>query len=160
MGAWNLLQTKEGNEYLKSLWICFGIFEYLVMWFSLTNDLSLFLSLFNYTFAKIVDEVCRVFLHNILFFSQTLTDHIQHVGIFLKRLCNHNLQAKISKCSFYTKCFNYLGFIITPNGKKMEKKKLKHIIDWPVPQNIKGVQPFLWFANFHHRFIKDSLRKT
>ena len=99
-------------------------------------------------------DLCEVFLDDILVFSRALEEHVRHVSIVLKRLRSNCLHAKASKCSFHTDSVEYLGFIITPSGISMDVKKVQHIMDWPVPRNLTGVQSFLRFANFYRRFIK------
>ena len=45
--------------------------------------------------------------------------------------------------------------MIELEGIKMEEKKMKNVLDWPTPKEVKDVQKFLRFANYYHRFIKD-----
>jgi len=47
-----------------------------------------------------------------------------------------------------------LGVIIGPEGIKMEKEKVKGVLEWPTPKCVKDVQKFLGLANYYHRFIK------
>ena len=45
--------------------------------------------------------------------------------------------------------------IVGRDGIKMDQMKVKAILDWPKPTNVKGVKSFLRLANFYPRFIKD-----
>ena len=49
----------------------------------------------------------------------------------------------------------FLGHTIQPNEFRMERKKIEAVKDWPMPENLKEVQVFLGFANYHRRFIRD-----
>ena len=49
----------------------------------------------------------------------------------------------------------FLGVVIGPRGVEMQKKKVKGVLNWPIPKNIKEVQKFLGLANYYRRFIKD-----
>jgi len=40
----------------------------------------------------------------------------------------------------------------------MQKKKVKGVLNWPVPRNVKEVQKFLGLANYYRRFIKNFAR--
>ena len=73
----------------------------------------------------------------------------------LSCLRDNSLYAKLSKCEFSTTFCEYLGFKITPNGIKMDQKKVETVLAWPVPDNVKAVRGFLGFANFYRRFIQD-----
>ena len=42
----------------------------------------------------------------------------------------------------------------------MDQEKVKAVLDWPAPSNIKGVKSFLGLANFYQRFIQDYAQVT
>jgi len=42
----------------------------------------------------------------------------------------------------------------------MQKEKVKGVLNWPTPRNIKEVQKFLGLANYYRRFIKNFTRIT
>jgi len=70
------------------------------------------------------------------------------------------LTLKASKCEFHTKEIEYLGYVISPQGLRMDEEKIRMIKEWKEPTNIKGIQSFLGFANFYRRFIQDYSRIT
>jgi len=49
----------------------------------------------------------------------------------------------------------FLGVMVRPEGIKMEKKKMKEVLDWPTPKRVKDIQKFLGLANYYWWFIKD-----
>jgi len=49
----------------------------------------------------------------------------------------------------------FLGVVIGPKGVEMQKEKVKEVLSWPAPRNIKEVQKFLGLANYYRKFIKD-----
>jgi hypothetical protein len=63
------------------------------------------------------------------------------------------LKLKASKCEFNTDRMEYLGYIILPTGIQMDLEKVRAVVEWREPTNVKGVQSFLGFANFYRRFI-------
>ena len=54
-----------------------------------------------------------------------------------------------SKCKFHTDTIEYLGFIMSPEGLRMDPAKVTMILEWPEPRNVKDIQSFLGFANFY-----------
>jgi len=48
-----------------------------------------------------------------------------------------------------------LGVVIGPEGIKMEKEKVKGVLEWPAPKCVKDVQKFLGLVNYYHQFIQD-----
>jgi hypothetical protein len=121
--------------------------------FGLTNAPASFQRFMNKIFADLLDISVVVYLDDILIYSEDPTKHAAAVRKVLRRLRLHGLFACADKCEFLvTKC-KYLGFIMSPNGLRMDEKKIAAVRDWPVPRKIKEVQSFLGFANFYQRFI-------
>ena len=73
----------------------------------------------------------------------------------LRRLAENDLYMKPEKYKWKVKEVEFLGVVIGPEGIKMEKKKVKRVLDWPTPKGIKDVQKFLGLANYYCWFIKD-----
>jgi hypothetical protein len=69
-------------------------------------------------------------------------------------LRDNGLYAKFEKCEFNRTLIEFLGYIISPTGIKMDMKKVTIIWECATPTRIKDVQSFLGFANFYRRFIK------
>jgi hypothetical protein len=61
-----------------------------------------------------------MYLDNILIFLENKEDYIKHVKIVLERLREYKLYAKPSKCSFYKTKVNFLGYVVTQDGVKIE----------------------------------------
>ncbi|KAJ8472542.1 hypothetical protein ONZ45_g16617 [Pleurotus djamor] len=64
------------------------------------------------------------------------------------------------KCEFDKSEVEYLGYIISAEGIKMNPKKLDAISQWPEPTKVKQLQSFLGFTNFYRRFISAYSRIT
>ncbi|MBW0591294.1 hypothetical protein O181_131009 [Austropuccinia psidii MF-1] len=92
-------------------------------------------------------------------FSKSEEEHVTHVSTVLSRLRANNLFAKASKCLFHVCSVEYLGYVVSSEGLKMDQAKIQHILIWPPPRNLKALQSFLGFSNFYHRFIKNYSKK-
>ena len=75
-----------------------GCFEYLVLPMGLTNAVETFQRLMNEVLKGLINDFCQVYLDDIIIYSATLDDHIEHVQIVVERLKQHNLKIKLSKC--------------------------------------------------------------
>jgi hypothetical protein len=78
----------------------YGLFEYLVMSFGLTNAPAHFTYLMNSIFMPGLDKFVVVFIEDILIYSKNEEEHARHLWIVLTRLREHQLYTKFSKCAF------------------------------------------------------------
>ncbi|MBW0587438.1 hypothetical protein O181_127153 [Austropuccinia psidii MF-1] len=139
-GAYNLLRIKEGDEHLTAFRTKYGSYEYLVMPFGLTNSPASFQNLVNDIFADFLDVFVVVYLDYIMVFSSSEEEHVKHVASVLQRLRDNNLFAKASKCVFHASSVEYLGYVVSSDGLKMDSSKVQPILNWPQPKNIKALQ--------------------
>ncbi|KAK3548130.1 hypothetical protein QTP70_004868 [Hemibagrus guttatus] len=103
------------------------------------------LDLFNHYVIAYIDDI--------LIYSASLTEHIQHMRTVLTHLKNHELYFKLEKCEFHSPTLSFLGYVLSPRGMEMDLAKVKAVTDWPEPTSVKKLQCFLGFANFYQRFI-------
>ena len=81
-----------------------------------------------------------VFINNILVYSKTEEEHDEHLSIVLQKLRKHKLYAKFDKCDFYQKEIKYLGDVISTEGIVVDLKKIKYIMEWPVPKDVADIR--------------------
>lgn len=65
------------------------------------------------------------------------------------------MYGKLSKCEFYTPQLQYLGYIISGQGKVVDPKKIEVVKNWPNPTNVSEVQSFMGLAGYYKKFMKD-----
>jgi len=152
-GAYNLVRITSGDEWKTSFRIRYGYFEYKVMPFGLCNAPATFQHFMNEILADYLDKFAVVYLDDILIFSSTRDEHFQHVKLILERLRKHSLYGKLEKCQFHQTKVEFLGYIVSKDGIKMDPSKIDAIQSWPEPTNVKELQAFIGFSNFYRRFI-------
>ena len=89
-----------------------------------------------------------VFMDDILVYSKTLEEHVQHVKEVFQLLQANQLYIKYSKCLFAQPQLEYLGHIIGVHGVSTDPEKVKAVQQWPTPSNIKQVRSFLGLAGY------------
>lgn len=158
--AYNRIRMKHGEEWKTAFRTRFGHYEYLVMPFGLTNAPATFQAFINNVLRQHLDVFVTVYLDDILVYSKTKEEHVKHVRLVLKALQQARLRLKPKKCEFHVQEVQFLGYIITRNGLKMDQSKVTAVTSWPTPTSVKEVQSFLGFANFYRRFINGYSRIT
>ncbi|MBW0512598.1 hypothetical protein O181_052313 [Austropuccinia psidii MF-1] len=96
---------------------------------------------------------------NIMVFSTSEEEHAKHVASVLQILRDNDLFSKASKCVFHASSVEYLGYVVSSDGLKMDSSKIQQIINWPQPRKIKALESFLGFANFYCCFIKNNSKE-
>ena len=106
-----------------------------------------------------VRHFALAFVHDIIVFSETFEDHIQHLDAVFDRLRKANLCLKIAKCEFMKKELNYLGHIISDKGISVDPPKVSAVQNMDPPKNVREVRSFLGMASYYRRYVPD-LSKT
>ena len=84
-----------------------------------------------------------VCIEDILVYSKSKEDHIEHLCIVLNTLANHKLYAKRKKCDFWMEKVHFLRHVISKEGISIDPAKVATVVDWPRPTNITEVRSFL-----------------
>jgi hypothetical protein len=135
--------------------IRYGLYEYLVMSFGLTNATTHFMYLTNSVFMLELDKFVVVFIDDILVYSKNEEEHEQHLRIILQWLRDHQLYAKFSKCAFWLKEVPFLGHVISDEGIAVHPSKVQQVLDWKSSRSLMQIRSFLGLAGYYHRFIPN-----
>jgi hypothetical protein len=131
----------------------YGHYEFTVVSFGLSNAPVVFMSLMNGVFRDYLDTFVIIFLDDILVYSRTEEEHEQHLRMVLQVLRDHQLYAKLSKCSFYQERIHYLGHIISKDGIVVDHEKIESIREWSALRNVMEVRSFMGLVGYYRRFI-------
>ncbi|WVZ74548.1 LOW QUALITY PROTEIN: hypothetical protein U9M48_022716, partial [Paspalum notatum var. saurae] len=133
----------------------YGLYEFTVMSFGLTNAPAYFMYLMNKVFMEYLDKFVVVFIDDILVFSINEEEHEKHLRMVLQKLRENQLYAKLSKCEFWLFEVSFLGHIISKGGISVDPSKIKAVQDWVAPRNVSEIRGFLGLAGYYRRFVKN-----
>jgi hypothetical protein len=133
----------------------YGLYEYIVMSFGLTNALAYFMYLMNKVFMEYLDKFIIVFIDDILIFSKMMEEHEEHLRLVLEKLRSNQLYAKFSKCEFWLTEVAFLGYVISAGGVLVDLGKVNDVLNWMPPTTVSEIRSFLGLAGYYRRFIKD-----
>jgi hypothetical protein len=114
----------------------YGLYEYLVMSFGLTNVLTHFMFLINSMLMPELDKSIVVFNDDILVYSKSMEEHEEHLRIVLQQLREHELYAKLIKCMFWLDKVPFLGHEIRNHGGPQQDTRC---VEWQPPKYVHQV---------------------
>ena len=95
------------------------------------------------------------YLDDIIIYSSTPEEHLEHIKTVFKKLRHAKLSMKLSKCHFFAKEIQYLGHILGTEGIKPVPAKTEAIRAMHPPVNLKQVRTFLRLVGYYRKFIKN-----
>uniref|UniRef100_A0A0W0F1F4 Putative reverse transcriptase-rnase h-integrase n=1 Tax=Moniliophthora roreri TaxID=221103 RepID=A0A0W0F1F4_MONRR len=152
--GYNNVRIKDGDQWKAAFKTNRGLFEPTVMFFGLSNSPATFQAFMNDILSDFIDEGwCVVYMDDILLFSKNQAEHRERTEQLMRRLKKHDLFLKPEKCKFDVTEVVFLGMVIRPSYIAMDPVKIAGIVEWELPQTVKGVRAFLGFGNFYRKFI-------
>ena len=136
----------------------FGQYEYTRMPMGLSGAPATFQRLMNATMSEFLFDFLLVYLDDLLIYSKTFDEHLEHLERLLKRITETGLKLKPSKCQFLRKEVTYLGHTISAEGVRCDAGKVDVIQDWPKPTTTTALRSFLGLASYFRRFISSFAR--
>ncbi|GJU53017.1 putative nucleotidyltransferase, ribonuclease H [Tanacetum coccineum] len=133
----------------------YGHFKFTVMPFGLTNAPAIFMDLMNRVCRPYLDKFVIVFIDDILIYSKTQEEHVEHLRLVLELLKKEKLYAKFSKCEFWLREVQFLGHVINGNGIHVDPSKIEAVKNWKAPRTSIEVRSFLGLAGYYRRFIEN-----
>jgi hypothetical protein len=112
----------------------YGLYEYTVISFGLTNAPAYLMYLMNKVFMDSLDKFVVVFIDEILIFFKNEEEHEQHLCMVLQKLRENQLYAKLNKCEFWLNEVSFLGHIISEGGIFVDPSRVKDVLSWNTPQ--------------------------
>jgi hypothetical protein len=123
--------------------------------FGLTNAPSTFMRLMNEVLHPFIGKFVVVYFDDILIYSKSLDEHIEHLRADFCALREAHLFPNIEKCTFCTDRVAFLGYVVTPQGIEVDEVMIEAIKSWPIPTTLTQLQSFIGLAGFYRRFMRD-----
>ncbi len=150
-GYWQVPMDPADKQ--KTAFTCHkGLFEFNVMPFGLTNAPSVFQELMTSVLEGVNGKFAMAYLDDIVIYSDSPTEHLEHLAEIFQRLRKHGLKLKRSKCEFLKEQINYLGFIVGKEGIRVDAEKVKVIEQMAPPTDVQGIRSFIGMASYYRRF--------
>ncbi|GBG76310.1 hypothetical protein CBR_g22058 [Chara braunii] len=153
--GYHQIAIRPEDQHKTAFQIRYGLYEFVVMPFSLCNAPGTFQHAMNRIFHNYLDKFVIVYLDDILIFSKTVEEHVAHLDKVLGLLRQHKFKINGEKCQFGHTRVLYLSHEISAEGLKPDDAKVASIRDWPRPQSVTEMRSFLGMTCFYRTFVKN-----
>lgn len=143
------------NDIQKTAFLCHrGKFEFVRMPFGVSGGPATFQKTMDKVFSTYLHDFCLTFLDDIIIYSKSLDDHIDHLRQVFSCLQKAGFTANPKKLQLFKRKLQFLGHVISPGQCRPDPSKVSVVKDFSVPTSIKELQSFLGLAGYYRSFIK------
>ncbi|GBG85776.1 hypothetical protein CBR_g40585 [Chara braunii] len=153
--GYHQIEMEEEDVYKTAFKTMYGTYKFLVMPFGLCNTPSTFQTEMHRIFRPYPDKFMVVYLDDILVFSRTAREHVEHLALIRQSLCDSHYKINREKSSFGVPSVIYLGHVISGDGLTPEAAKIVAIQDWPQPQIVRDVRSFMGLASYYRKDVRN-----
>ena len=119
---------REGEENKTTFSTHVGHYEFKVVAFGLFGALGTFQGAMNSTLKPCLHRCAIVFFDDILIYSKSFEEHIDHLRLVFSLLAKDQWRIKLSKCKFVQTEISYLGHVISSKGVATDPAKIEAVV--------------------------------
>ena len=151
--AYHQIPLSKASKPLTAFCMDWNLYQYTRVPFGLATGAQVLSRLLDRVFQDIKFEFVYHYLDDVVIYSESFDDHLEHIRLVLERLRQAGLTVKPQKVVFATQEISFLGHLVSPGCVRIDPERTKPIRDFPVPRDARGIARFIGMVNFYHKFI-------
>ena len=130
-----------------------GRFEFLRMPFRVKNAPAIFQELMQGIFRE-DSSFCSPYMDDLIVFSSSWEDHVQHIRQVLTRLRTSGLTANPTKCKWGGTRMDFLGHLVGEGTMAVPQHRVEALAGYTRSTTKKGLRAFLGAIGFYRRYVQ------
>ena len=134
-----------------------SLYEWVRIPFGLTNAPASFQRFMEGCLGDLRDQICIPYLDDIIIFSKSFEEHVEHVRLVLQKLQQHGVKLKPGKCRLFKRQVSFLRRIVSEKGYNIDPKATEAVIllKSKIPRTVREVRRVIGLLGVYRRHIKD-----
>ena len=137
-----------------------GLYEWVVVTFSLKNATTNYQRAMNYIFHKLIGRIVEIYIDDVVVKSRSYKEHLADLWETLECTKKHGLKMNPNKCAFGVSAGQFLGFMVHERGIEIGQNSMKAIDRAVPPTNKIELQSLLGKINFIRRFLSNMSERV
>ncbi|KAI4871629.1 hypothetical protein NFI96_008439, partial [Prochilodus magdalenae] len=153
-GYWQV-EVEEQDREKTAFTTGSGLYHFKVLPMGLTNSPATFQRLMEMVLRGLPWKTCLVYLDDVLIYSRSFSDHLQHLEEVLSRFQATGLKLNPAKCCLAKDHVKFLGHVVSKDGIQPDPRNVQSVADWPTPHTPTEVRAFLGLCSYYRKFIRN-----
>ena len=139
-----------------------GLHEWVRVPFGLRNAPAAYQRCMENILDGLNHVICEVYLDDVIVYSKTFEEHVANLETVLRRLNQHGVKLKPSKCHLFRQEVRYLGRVVTADGYKADPAETAALqsLKEKTPKTIGDVRKLLGLTSYYRRYLPDYARRA
>lgn len=132
-----------------------GLFEFVRMPYGLAGGPSTFQMLADKIITPEMEPYAFAYLDDLIIVTETYEEHVQWLTKILLRVKEAGLTINHKKSKLCRPEIRYLGILVNRDGTRPDPERVRPILEYPAPKNLKQLRRFLGMASWYRKFLGD-----
>ena len=108
------------------------------------------------------DDIAIPYLDDVIVFSTTFDEHVEHLRTVLRRLREHGVKLKQKKCKLFKREVTFLGRVVSEEGYRIDPENLNAVASLKnkTPQTIGELRKLLGLLSYYRRYVPNFAQKA
>jgi hypothetical protein len=156
--AYHQIPLSKESKPLTAFCTDWNLYQYRRVPFGIATGAQVLTRLLDLVFHDVKFDFVYHYLDDLVIYSETFEQHLDHVALVLSRFREAGLTVKPSKVAFAVQEISFLGHRVSPLGVSIDPNRTRAIHDFPPPTDVRGIARFVGMVNFYQKFIPNFAR--
>jgi transposase InsO family protein len=101
-------------------------------------------------------DICELYIDDVFVWGTSEEEFLYNLRILFQRLREKHIKVHPDKCELGVEEIEFLGHVLTPKGISMSQDKIRKVLDFPLPTNVKELRSFVGLCNYFSEHIRDA----